>query len=384
MASLNGTTPATTFPSLIKFNDNSAISSTKRLLSDGDGGATPLYLSSTQLNIGGTGLINATLGAKGIGTTSATQSFKAENSTATTSFILGDDGTITTNQPSGGSNYTYVSFQRGGTNWLRFGGVSGAEGIFKIGSLYLDASDNVVVRGTNLVADTSPVTLMNASTTGSNGAVGSSRSHFACANNGTVAHSYGSSPVEGSILKIASNISIVGGTNNSFLNIFESRPTINQTSGTVNIIGYTYNPTLTSILGAHYGVLIKPTNTLNGIGLGATMPTATLHLKGSGTTTSTKSLQIENNNSTKQVLFDDAGNLMTNGSMAIGQTTPANSTSILELVSTSQGFLPPRMTTTQINAISSPANGLIVYNTTIDHMCVYQGGSWVKINHSPM
>jgi hypothetical protein len=56
----------------------------------------------------------------------------------------------------------------------------------------------------------------------------------------------------------------------------------------------------------------------------------------------------------------------------------------MQVESTTQGFLPPRMTTTQINAIASPAEGLTVYNTTISHMCFYQAGSWVKINHSPM
>jgi hypothetical protein len=56
----------------------------------------------------------------------------------------------------------------------------------------------------------------------------------------------------------------------------------------------------------------------------------------------------------------------------------------VQIDSTTQGFLPPRMTTTQVNAIASPAEGLVVFNTTISHLCVYQGGAWVKINHSPM
>jgi hypothetical protein len=52
--------------------------------------------------------------------------------------------------------------------------------------------------------------------------------------------------------------------------------------------------------------------------------------------------------------------------------------------STTQGFLPPRMTTAQINAIVSPAEGLVAYNTTISHLCCYQGGAWVRFSHSPM
>ena len=57
---------------------------------------------------------------------------------------------------------------------------------------------------------------------------------------------------------------------------------------------------------------------------------------------------------------------------------------ILQADSTTKGFLSPRMTTTDVNAIVSPANGLMVYNTTINHICFYMNGAWVRINHSAM
>jgi hypothetical protein len=57
---------------------------------------------------------------------------------------------------------------------------------------------------------------------------------------------------------------------------------------------------------------------------------------------------------------------------------------VFELLSTTKGFLPPRMTTTEVNAISTPAEGLVVFNTTISHLCVYQSGGWVRMSHSPM
>jgi hypothetical protein len=65
-------------------------------------------------------------------------------------------------------------------------------------------------------------------------------------------------------------------------------------------------------------------------------------------------------------------------------TTSVDASAVLQADSTTQGFLPPRMTTAQINAIVSPAEGLVAYNTTISHLCCYQGGAWVKFNHSPM
>jgi hypothetical protein len=74
------------------------------------------------------------------------------------------------------------------------------------------------------------------------------------------------------------------------------------------------------------------------------------------------------------------GQLKINNSNTLSLTASAQ----FEVVSTTRGFLPPRMTTTQINAIATPAEGLQIYNTTISHMCFYQAGSWQKINHSPM
>mgnify|MGYP000521557321 CR=1 FL=1 len=72
-----------------------------------------------------------------------------------------------------------------------------------------------------------------------------------------------------------------------------------------------------------------------------------------------------------------------NGNILIGTITDIAS-SKLTVESTTQGFLPPRMTNAQVLAIVTPAEGLMVYNTTISHMCVYQAGAWVKLNHSPM
>jgi hypothetical protein len=50
----------------------------------------------------------------------------------------------------------------------------------------------------------------------------------------------------------------------------------------------------------------------------------------------------------------------------------------LEVRSTLRGFLPPRLTTTQKNAIGSPAAGLQVYDTTLNQMSYYNGTTWVN------
>ena len=50
--------------------------------------------------------------------------------------------------------------------------------------------------------------------------------------------------------------------------------------------------------------------------------------------------------------------------VGIGTITP-HASSVLELSSTTQGMLTPRMTTAQRVAIASPADGLMVYDTDL-------------------
>jgi trimeric autotransporter adhesin len=66
------------------------------------------------------------------------------------------------------------------------------------------------------------------------------------------------------------------------------------------------------------------------------------------------------------------------GSAGIGTTTP-NTSSALEMVSTTKGLLIPRMTQAQKNAIASPANGLIIYQTNNTKGFYYYDGSWKNI-----
>lgn len=77
-----------------------------------------------------------------------------------------------------------------------------------------------------------------------------------------------------------------------------------------------------------------------------------------------------------------ANNYM-NGSLGIGTLTP-DASAFLQISSTTKGVLFPQMTTTQINAISSPANGLLVYNTTLNKLCIYESGSWKQMTTTTM
>ncbi len=66
------------------------------------------------------------------------------------------------------------------------------------------------------------------------------------------------------------------------------------------------------------------------------------------------------------------------GRVGIGTSNP-NTGAALDVTSTTQGFLPPRLTTTQRNAIGTPPAGLMVYNTTTNKLNFYNGTAWEAV-----
>lgn len=64
--------------------------------------------------------------------------------------------------------------------------------------------------------------------------------------------------------------------------------------------------------------------------------------------------------------------------LAVGISSTAAS-AITDITSTTKGLLIPRMTTTQRDAIASPAEGLLIYNTTTHVVNFYNGTTWGAI-----
>jgi len=60
----------------------------------------------------------------------------------------------------------------------------------------------------------------------------------------------------------------------------------------------------------------------------------------------------------------------------------ADGSAMLELKSTSKGFLPPRMTVAERDAIDSPAEGLMIYETDSKTWQGFNGTNWVNTNGS--
>jgi len=70
--------------------------------------------------------------------------------------------------------------------------------------------------------------------------------------------------------------------------------------------------------------------------------------------------------------------ILSTGEVGIGTTTPSVK-SVLDLTSTTKGFLPPRMTTVERDAITSVPAGLMIYNTTTNKLNFYNGSAWEAV-----
>jgi hypothetical protein len=119
------------------------------------------------------------------------------------------------------------------------------------------------------------------------------------------------------------------------------------------------------------------------VGIGTTTPNVSLevagniHVSGGDRTIfnrSNNSLAFGTNNSERM-------RILAGGAIAVNTTTP-NASALVDITSTTRGFLPPRMTGAQRDAISTPAAGLIVYNTTSNKINFYNGSAWRAVDDS--
>jgi hypothetical protein len=134
------------------------------------------------------------------------------------------------------------------------------------------------------------------------------------------------------------------------------------------------------------------------LGMNTITPTAKIEIIG-GSTSGTFSLKIKKTDGTPLFQIRDDGIILIGNSVGSINTVNGSSdlptiyayTSIytgintknasarMECDSTTQGFLPPRMTTTQKTNISTPAAGLVVYDTTLGKLCVRTASAWETI-----
>ena len=134
----------------------------------------------------------------------------------------------------------------------------------------------------------------------------------------------------------------------------------------------------------------------------------TARVRGTGTTSATTAFTVQNSAGTNLFFIQDNGAVTSgyirldnngsgrgrmtgveqiNGISGAGGTrfcanpdgALVNNSAQLQVDSTDKGFLPPRMTTTQKNAIASPAAGLQIFDTTLNRPCFYDGTTWITL-----
>ena len=87
-------------------------------------------------------------------------------------------------------------------------------------------------------------------------------------------------------------------------------------------------------------------------------------------------LTVDHNSNPYQIKI--LGNATQTPMVAIGTSSP-HSSALLDLTSTKGGLLVPRLTQTQKSTISTPATGLVLFNTTSGSLECYNGTSWDRL-----
>jgi len=356
--SLSGLTPATTFDGLLKVGDNDPLTANLKAISTGEGTDTILSLSNSALSIGGNTSVSGSVN------TSASNALTIQNSDGTQLFAVRNDGRLLLGTSS---NIMYLDdalLQTWQINNSYFSGQRVGIGVNASGSYRLH------IKGSGATSATTSLLVQNSAGT--------------------------------QLLRVRDDNEIAIGSS------ITVQSTDISAYNSLALKTYTDN-------GWEQNFIVTGNGASSKVGIGETTPTARLQVKGSGATSATTALLVQNSAGTdllevrddgvlklpanKSIRFSGSesleGNTTDGGYIRIAQHSQWNSTRInaptnitegndapdasamLQADSTTKGFLPPRMTTTERDAISTPAEGLMVYNTTNHQMNYWNGSAWI-------
>jgi hypothetical protein len=331
--SLTGLTPATTYDALIKVGDNGPIDATLKVLSDGLGTNLPMEASTTGVNFTGTTTVS------GVAVANTTQLATKQDTLVSGTNIK----TINSTSILGSGNISVVTAPSGVAGAIQFS--AGSAFNSDAANLFWDDTNNRLGVGTNTPTRNLQVNGISAFIN----STGDTSLFVSNSNTG-----------------VSSTIEANCGSERLYYGGFGLLTNGNATFGQL------------TTLSARVGIK----------GSGATSATTSLLVQNSASTELFKiqdngffsfgsgTLSLVNVVSSAQTLRIDSNGVngvirMEGNQIGMGDNTTGHTSALLTLTSTTKGFLPPRMTTTQRNAIASPAAGLMIYNTTTAKLNVY-------------
>ena len=262
-------------------------------------------------------------------------------------------------------NSTYLTTSTASSTYVPY---TGATGAVNLGNYDLTVSDVRIGNGAgtgsdNILVGTRATAFITNTTGNNNLAIGPGRNLFTANTTGTY--------------NVALGWDALPSNTEGFLNVAIGGAALNaNTTGDYNIgIG---NNAIGNITTADKNI---------GIGRNA----GSLLNNNSNNTSSTNSITIgdaskSNGSNTTVIGNDTTTSTRLYGGLLLGTNTEQAS-SILTMSSTTQGFLPPRMSGVEAEAISSPAEGLMVYATADNGATItskgwwgFDGTNWVKLN----
>ena len=351
--SLNGLTPAGTYPGLIKTGDNAPIDGTLKTLSDGNGNNLPMAVSTTAVNF------TNQLQQSGVAVPTASQVAAKQDTLVSGTNIKTINGTSVLGSGDIVTPYTPPS---GVSGAIQFS--NGSAFASDAANLFWDDTNNRLGIGTNAPASAlnfgvnSYITYNNLSSNSYIGEFG--------VNNCLGLQITGNNPIR-FLTDSVERMRIFGNGNTAF-------GSTTDLGARVGIKGSGSTSATTSLLvqnSAGTAALTVKDDLSATFGSTAFMNNVYLN-------------QIQYNSASNTGLFPSSGgwlfsydNATSNIQIArLGYQGTKEITASLQVDSTTQGFLPPRMTTTQKNAIATPAAGLVVYDSTTNKLCCYNGSTW--------
>jgi hypothetical protein len=437
--SLFNTTPAATYPALLKVGDNTSIDGTLKTLSDGAGNDLPIQVSSTVTNF--TGNI-------GIGTTAPANKLSIKQVDSNTSMLrLDSASSVGSNTYQAGIDFYSRITAAGGTDSYPVGKIYGIGGsLFEQGSLRFQT----IITNAGSLTDTMTLFKGNVGI-GSLNTTPSKLLHVVGLKD-TVVADFSSNTVA-----INEGVSIQLSAEKGSYPLGVIRGIYSANGG---FSAMTFSTTNSALITEAIRI-----NSSQQVGIGTQSPTARLTVQGSGSTSATTSLLVQNSSASDLFRITDDGqvsippiNASTISNLVINAGSLTNSTSagidlvggqfaaqlylralgantagypsavlgkvlmqapsglvitsnnagalsntdialyvyqsksvhingftevasaVLNVESTTKGFLPPRMTTAERVAITTPADGLIVFDTDVQNLCYRRDSTWVQVS----